>query len=161
MFRSSVVMESGFQVAFKWNMPIQNFLSFKLAERGGKNGFSNYISLKEFIQDHSMIGPLLYAKLDYLFRLYFVFTLLVLLTCFIRIKKRTICQFVRRVSSHLSHLPKFVWNPLRRRILAARGPLFVNSRRGARGMKSGIQPNSSMLVPNPFRVFRNSYQFPR
>ena len=130
LFRSSVVMESGFQAAFKWNMPIQNFLSFKLAERGGKNGFSNYISLKEFIQDHSMIGPLLYAKLDYLFRLYFVFTLLVLLTCFIRIKKRTICQSVRRVSSHLSHLPKFVWNPLRRRILNPSRKVLIGFIRG-------------------------------
>ena len=46
---------------------------------GGPEGFLNYFSLSEFIEDHSKVDTLKLEQLDYLFRIYFgILTLLLL-----------------------------------------------------------------------------------
>ena len=43
---------------------------------GGKDGLMAYSNVQDYINDNSYIGPLLFDKLDYLFRLYFAFLIL-------------------------------------------------------------------------------------
>ena len=39
--------------------------------RTGKDGYTNYFSLNDFIQDHSLVAPLSFVQFEYLFKIYF------------------------------------------------------------------------------------------
>lgn len=42
-----------------------------LTKIGGKDGYNTYTNLHSYVLDNTVIGPLLYHKLDYLFKLFF------------------------------------------------------------------------------------------
>lgn len=44
----------------------------------GEDGLVNYLSLNEYIEDNSLVAPLRYVQLDYLFRIYFAFLAFIL-----------------------------------------------------------------------------------
>lgn len=49
-----------------------------MPKTGGRDGFMNYLSLMNYINDHSEVVPLKFVQLDYLFRIYFGVLLLFL-----------------------------------------------------------------------------------
>ena len=54
-------------------LKIPNHFAIQFAKTSGKDGFLNYMSLQDFIEDHTLIGPFLFDKLDYLFRASYIF----------------------------------------------------------------------------------------
>ena len=57
---------------------IPNYTGIPLAKTGGKDGFVNYSSIQDYIAEFTFIVPLALDKLDYLFRIYFVFLIIML-----------------------------------------------------------------------------------
>ena len=51
----------------------------QLAPRGGRGGFLNFDNIADYIDEYTLIEPIRFYKLDYLFRLYAAFLALILL----------------------------------------------------------------------------------
>ena len=71
------VSEFGFALTYATYFP--NYTGIPLVKTGGKDGFLNYNSLQDFISNNTLIVALSLDKLDYFFRLYFIFSNLILL----------------------------------------------------------------------------------
>ena len=69
--------EYGFVLLITTNFP--NYLGIPLVKTGGKDGFLNYNSLQDYISDNTFTVALSLDKLEYFFRVYFVFSILILL----------------------------------------------------------------------------------
>ena len=71
-----VMIEKGFSSTF-----LNRFRDFgiKLEKMGGQDGFQQYSGLQNYIAENTKVTALQFDKLDYLFRIYFAFVIVILL----------------------------------------------------------------------------------
>lgn len=87
---------------------IPNWTVLEMAKEGGRDGFMTYLSLSDFIEKNTFIGPLPFSKLDYFFRAYIVLQSLLVVTCLIHsllssslVKNAKSQKFCLKKKSHL------------------------------------------------------------